>query len=224
MLVRSHDQGRSWSQPSVVPDFGWQGVECAGLTVLGSGAVLLNQWRFGWHTLAQAEAQLRPEQYARPEALMDAGTMAAELADWTPDQATIAERFPWARAGGETWVHRSVDGGRTFSGSTRIDTASFSGGYGMRGGLEIGDEIMLPLSDVPNYRSVFTVRSCDGGESWSKPSLVAAGEQHAFEEPAPLALRSGRVLALLRDNVSRIMHAVRSDDGGVSGVRRRRRA
>jgi hypothetical protein len=216
MLVRSQDQGRSWSQPSVVPDFGWQGVECAGLTVLGAGVVLLNQWRFGWHTLAYAEAHLRPQQYTRPEALMRAEVMAAELGDWTPDQATIAECFPWARAGGETWVHRSLDGGRTFAGATRIDTAPFSGGYGMRGGVEIGGDIILPLCDVPNYRSVFVVRSRDGGESWSKPAPVAAGEQHAFEEPAPLALRSGRVIMLLRDNVSRIMHVVRSDDGGMS--------
>src|SRR5215467_5790525 len=57
MLVRSRDEGRTWSQPSVVPDFGWQGVECAGLTVLSSGALLLNQWRFRWHTLAHAEAR-----------------------------------------------------------------------------------------------------------------------------------------------------------------------
>jgi hypothetical protein len=216
MLTRSRDQGRTWSEPCVVPDFGWQGVECAGLTVLASGTVLLNQWRFFWHTLSYAEANLRPDEYARPEALMGADAMAAELGDWTPDPATIAGRYPWARGGGETWVHRSLDGGRTFGGSTRVDTAPFSGGYGMRGGVEIGGEIVLPLSDVPHYRSVFTVRSRDAGESWSRPVLVAAGEAHEFEEPAPLVLRSGRVIMLLRDNVSRIMHVVRSDDGGVS--------
>lgn len=216
MLVRSDDEGRSWSQPSVVPDFGWQGVECAGLTVLRSGAVLLNQWRFKWHTLAHAEAHLRPDEYKRPEALMGADAMAAELGDWTPDQASIAQRFPWARAGGETWLHRSIDGGRTFTASTRIDTKPFSGGYGMRGGAEVDGEIILPLSDVPHYRSVFIVRSRDGGETWSVPSLVAAGKGHEFEEPAPLLLRSGRVVMLLRDNISRILHAVRSDDGGRS--------
>ena len=104
MLVRSQDEGRTWTQPSVVPDFGWQGVECAGLTAMRSGAVLLNQWRFGWYPLAYAERHLRPEEYARPEALMGADAMAAELGDWTPEQTTIAERFPWARGGGETWV------------------------------------------------------------------------------------------------------------------------
>jgi hypothetical protein len=216
ILVRSSDEGRSWSTPTVVPDFGWQGVECAGLTPLSSGVVLLNQWRFHWHTLAWAEAHLPPRDYTRPEALMGSSAMASELGEWTPDQATISEQFPWARGGGETWVHRSTDGGRTFPLSTRIDTHPFSGGYGMRGGIETGGEIVLPLCDVPNYRAVFTVRSRDGGESWTMPARVAEGEGHAFEEPAPLLLRSGRIIMLLRDNVTRILHMVRSDDGGLT--------
>ena len=147
---------------------------------------------------------------------MGADAMAAELGDWTPDQTTIAERFPWARAGGETWVHRSNDGGKTFAASTRINVTPFTGGYGMRGAVEIGGDIVLPLCDVPNYRQVFTLRSSDGGETWSAPSLVAGGEGHAFEEPAPLLLRSGRALMLLRDNDTRLMHEVHSDDGGLT--------
>ena len=214
MLVRSSDEGRSWSAPSVVPGFGWQGVECAGLTPLSSGAVLLNQWRFDWHTLAYAEAHLPRESYTRPEDLVGADAMSAELSDWTPELGTIAERYPWVRGGGETWAHRSFDGGRTFTASTRVDTAPFSGGYGMRGGVEVDGEIMLPLSDVPNYAAVFTVRSRDGGESWSAPELVAAGAGHSFEEPAPLLLRDGRIVMLMRDNETRIMHAVHSNDAG----------
>ena len=214
MLMRSCDEGRSWSPPSVVPDFGWQGVECAGLTVTPSGAILLNQWRFHWHTLAYAETHLKRADYVRPEKLMGADAMAAELVDWTPDAARIAALYPWARGNGETWVHRSHDGGATFIASHRIDTAPFSGGYGMRGGIAIDGDIVLPLSDVPNYRSVFVVRSRDEGESWSAPQMVASGEGHEFEEPAQLLLQSGRILMLLRDNVSRILHAVHSDDAG----------
>jgi hypothetical protein len=216
MLMRSADEGRSWSAPSIVPDFGWQGVECAGLTPLRLGVVLLNQWRFDWHTLAYAQAHLARGAYTRPEQLMGAEAMAAELQDWTPQKSTLAERYPWARGGGQTWVHRSVDGGSTFTASTRIDMTPFSGGYGMRGGIEVDGEIMLPLCDVPNYAAVFTVRSGDGGQSWSEPRLVAAGEGHAFEEPAPVLLRDGRIVMLLRDNVSRILHVVSSGDGGVS--------
>ncbi len=216
MLVRSADEGRTWSAPSVVPGFGWQGVECAGLTPLRSGTVLLNQWRFEWHTLAEAESSLSRDAYVRPEDLVGADAMSSELSDWTPEAGTIAERYPWVRGGGSTWVHRSIDGGRTFGASTKIDTAPFSGGYGMRGGIEIDGEIILPLSDVPNYESIFTVRSRDGGASWSAPALAAARDGHSFEEPAPLLLRDGRIVMLLRDNITRILHVVHSADAGRS--------
>src|SRR5438552_3174437 len=133
------------------------------------------------------------------------------------DPLTIAQCFPWARGKGQTWIHRSDDGGRTFAHSSRIDTRPFSGGYGIRGAIELPDgEIILPLCDVPHYRNVFVVRSRDGGESWSGPEPVAGAEGHEFEEPAPLLLISGRLIMLLRDNRSRILHLVRSEDEGHS--------
>jgi hypothetical protein len=221
MMMRSRDEGRSWSPPSIVPGFDWTGVECAGLTALRSGAILLNQWRFEWHTLAHATRHLPVERYVGPERLVGHAAMAAELADWMPDSSTLAERYPWARGGGETFVHRSEDGGATFTSSSRVDTAPFSGGYGMRGGVEIEDEIVLPLCDVPSYRQVFVVRSRDGGHSWSRTVPVASGDAHAFEEPAPLLLASGRLLLVLRDNETRILHIVHSDDGGASWSRPR---
>src|ERR1700682_2623200 len=42
-LIRSVDQGATWNSPRVVPGYEWQGVECAGLTVLQDGVLLLNQ-------------------------------------------------------------------------------------------------------------------------------------------------------------------------------------
>lgn len=216
LLMRSRDEGRTWDAPTPVPGYGWHGMECAGITSLRSGAVLVNQWKFEWFTLPHAEAHLARGTYRRPEDLMGSGAMAAELADWTPDAAALAQRYAWARGGGETWVHRTLDMGTTFTMSARIDTAPFSGGYGMRGGFEIEGEVVLPLCDVPNYRQVFTTRSNDEGETWSAPTLVAAGAEHAFEEPAPLVLSSGRVLMMLRDNISRVLHRVSSLDGGKS--------
>lgn len=217
MLMRSQDQGRSWTTPSIVPAFRWHGVECAGLTALQSGRVLLNQWRFDWYPLDHAKAHLRPEDYDPPERLMGPKAMAAELGDWIPDTSTIAERLPWARGGGGTWIHVSDDGGGSFPYLVPVSTAPYSGGYGMRGGVELPDgEIILPLSDVPHYRNVFIIRSRDGGERWSEPEHVAGAEGHEFEEPAPLLLKSGRLIILLRDNASRILHRLRSDDGGRS--------
>ena len=35
LLLRSADEGRTWSAPVVAPAYGWSGVECAGLTDSG---------------------------------------------------------------------------------------------------------------------------------------------------------------------------------------------
>lgn len=211
-LMISRDQGESWSAAQVAPGYRWLGVECAGLTALRSGRILLNQWRFNWYPL---EATTSKPGLVRPETLMNRVTMSCELDQWAPELTRVAEWFPWARGDGEAWVHLSDDGGRSFPRSARIATAPFSGGYGMRGAIELPDgDIVLPLSDVPNYRRVFVVRSHDGGESWSTPAAVADEHGHEFEEPAPLLLPSGRILMLLRDNATRILHEVHSDDGG----------
>ena len=219
LLMRSEDEGRSWSPAAVVPSYHWSGVECAGLTALRSGRVLLNQWRFDWYPLPVAQAMGPAAGLVGPERLMGGVAVSQELDAWAPSPDDRAERYPWARGGGETWLHLSDDDGRTFARSRRIDTVPFSGGYGMRGAVELPDgTILLPLSDVPNYRAVFVTRSVDGGESWSAPRVIAAGPGHEFEEPAPLLLASGRILMLLRDNGTRILHAVHSDDGGQSWI------
>jgi hypothetical protein len=216
-LMISQDQGESWSAPQVVPGYQWLGVECAGLTALKSGRILLNQWRFNWYPLNAAETV---PGLVRPEALMSRVAMSHELDQWAPELTRVAECFPWARGDGETWVHISDDCGRSFSHSVRVATAPFSGGYGKRGGVELLEgDILLPLSDVPNYRRIFIVRSRDGGESWTAPAVVAEEPGREFEEPAPLLMPSGRIIMLLRDNSTRILHQVHSDDGGVSWSR-----
>ena len=218
VLMRSVDEGRSWTAPAVVPDYGWSGVECAGLTALRGGRILLNQWQFEWLPLPLAERQGRRD-CTGPEQLMSALGVSAELDEFAghPARSVPAKAYPWARGGGRAVAHLSDDGGQSFGKSAAIDTAPFAGGYGMRGAVELADgDILLPLSDVPDYRTVFVVRSSDGGESWSRPRLVASGTGHEFEEPAPLLLPSGRILMLLRDNGTRIMHCVCSDDDGAT--------
>ncbi|MBV9222154.1 MAG: exo-alpha-sialidase [Methylobacteriaceae bacterium] len=125
--------------------------------------------------------------------------------------------MPWVRGGGEVLVHRSEDGGRTWTSSAHIESSPYAGGYGMRGAVVLPDGvILLPLSDVPYYERTFAVRLHDGGRSWSAPQPVAAEAGRAFEEPAPLLLGDGTILMLLRENVSRTLYQVRSKDGGKS--------
>jgi hypothetical protein len=215
LLMRSEDEGRTWSAPAAAPNYDWSGVECAGLTALRSGRVVLNQWRFEWLPLPLAKASGRAD-VVMPDRLFADLAVSPELDAFDADAACApAVMFPWARGGGVTAVHVSDDGGRTFAATRFIDVRPFSGGYGMRGGVELADgEILLPLSDVPHYRRIFTVRSKDAGESWGPPQLVAEGEGHKFEEPSTLVLPSGRLLILLRDNATRILHCIMSDDAG----------
>ncbi len=124
---------------------------------------------------------------------------------------------PWAFDGGGTYVHISDDGGRTFLRTVEIDTAPYSGGYGMRGAVQLEDgTLLLPLSDVPHYERVFVVRSHDGGLTWQAPVPAAEVPGRFFEEPAPLVLPGGRVLLALRDNSSHSIMTTYSDDGGQS--------
>jgi hypothetical protein len=215
VILRSADEGETWSAPVVVPAYGVTGTECAGLTVLPDGAVLLNQWQFHWFSHEDREAAKREPGYCPPSELKAGLLGSTEIgSDLIADMP--AERLmPWARGGGTTLVHRSEDGGRTFPQTAVVETAPFSGGYGMRGGLVLPDgEILLPLSDIPRYERVFVVRSRDGGRTWGRPDLVAALRGCEFEEPAPLLLPGGNILLLLRDNGSRTLFSVRSADGG----------
>ena len=130
--------------------------------------------------------------------------------------AADPERFvPWARGPGRTFVHISDDAGETFGRSVEIATAPFSGGYGMRGAVELpGGEVLLPLCDVPDYRRIFVVRSPDAGESWGPPVAAAEADGLMFEEPAPSLLASGQLLLGLRENSNRTIFTVHSDDAG----------
>jgi hypothetical protein len=216
ILLRSSDEGATWSAPTVLPAYGATGAECAGLTVLRDGTVLANQWRFRWYQPGEEAARSDPD-LCDAEALK-AGLVASTEIGAEAIAAIPSERLmPWARGGGSTFVHRSLDGGRTFPGTVEVATQPYSGGYGMRGGLELPDgDIVLPLSDIPHYARIFLVRSRDGGRSWGGPEPVAAVAGLEFEEPAPLLLPDGAILMLLRENASRTLYAVRSSDGGRS--------
>jgi hypothetical protein len=215
VLLRSQDEGETWTAPVVVPSYGTAGTECAGLTVLPDGAVLLNQWQFGWFSPEDRAAADREPGYC-PPAVLKAGLLASpEIGSGLIADIPAERLMPWARGGGVTRVHRSEDGGRTFPATAVVDTAPYSGGYGMRGGFVLPNgEILLPLSDIPRYERIFVVRSRDGGRSWGRPELVAAVPGCEFEEPAPLLLPDGDIMLALRENASRTLYLTRSADRG----------
>jgi hypothetical protein len=216
MIIRSPDRGETWSNPRVAPGYEWHGVECAGLTVLADGTLLLNQWRFRWYPLETArklsckESLFFPEEWVQEEL-----RASAELDSGSLLPAEPAELMPWARANDGAYVHRSSDGGKTWDETVRIHTYPYAGGYGMRGGVQLSNgDILLALSDVPYYRTVFVVRSTDGGRSWGAPMAVAQQPDRAFEEPCALVLQNDQVIMLLRENTTHYLHQCVSTDGG----------
>lgn len=216
-LVRSTDEGASWSTPVAAPGPGWSGVECGGLTALPGGGLLLVQHRFDWHDVSAAERLPEAERarLAWPSDLLRAHQASAEHEPVALPLEQAPSLLPWARGPGRAFVHRSADGGRSWCASVAPSTAPFEGGYGLRGGVVLDDGgVLLPLCDCPAYRRVFVLRSCDGGRSWSAPSPVADLPGRLFEEPAPLRLPDGRILLLLRENVSRSLWQVESADHG----------
>lgn len=215
MISISRDEGDTWSTPIASPNFDWQGVECAGITVLRNGRILLNQWRFDWVPVESAR-----EEHSRSD-LVFPSEWGAELHSnaelptnyMIPKDPEIL--FPWARGNKGCFIHLSDNGGKTWFKTIELITYPYSGGYGMRGAVQIqSGRIILPLSDVPNYEKVFTVFSDDDGFTWSQPQLIADVHNLKFEEPAIIALSDGDLLVLLRENSSRKMFQVRSSDNG----------
>ena len=215
VLVRSRDHGQSWNTPRVAPGYDWYGVECAGLTVLKKGTVLLNQWQFRWYTLEEARALTTAQALSYPQDWIDEMNASGELETGKVLPQAPNEIAPWARGNGGTYVHRSEDGGLTWPETVQIDTGAYSGGYGMRGAVELPNgDILLPLSDVPNYKTVFIARSTDGGCSWGGLIEAASLENCWFEEPSALLLPDGKILMMLRENQSHYLYQTVSTDGG----------
>ena len=217
VIVRSKDEGRRWGEPRGAPDDAARGMECAGLSALPDGSVLVNQWQFDW--IDPDEAGLRDDvATALPEALFEAWRHSPEFDGLhSSSQARAASRhFQLARVGGRSQVFR-VHGDGSFGPVRGIDTGPFAGGYGMRGAAVLDDgTVLLPLCDVPHYRNVFVVRSDDGGRTWSRPLLVAGASGKEFEEPAPVVLPNGELFMVMRENRTRVLHETRSADGGSS--------
>lgn len=213
--IRSHDQGQTWGAPRVAPGYDWHGVETAGLTPLRNGNILHNQWQFKWYPVETARLLASEKKLLFVEDwLAEIQRMGeAETGTFIPDN--IADLAPWARGNGGTYVHISTDMGHTWMKTVEIDTHPYTGGYGKCQGVEMPDgEILLPLSDVPQFEKIFLIRSSDGGYSWSKPTPVASLDGHYFEEPTTLLLPDGKILMMLRDNNTHYLYQTVSDDGG----------
>ncbi|MCB1493300.1 MAG: exo-alpha-sialidase, partial [Rhodobiaceae bacterium] len=191
MLLRSTDEGRTWQGPEPVPDADATGMECAGLTPLPDGRVILNQWQFDWIDPDGIDLSSAGPDVALPDwlARARAGSVDIGVLGTREDDADL---FRLARCNGGCRISVAADGGAPFVPATSPPTAPYSGGYGMRGAVIAGNgDILLPLSDVPHYARIFILRSSDDGTTWGAPEHVCAKVDCEFEEPAPIRLPDG---------------------------------
>ncbi len=214
ILRRSIDLGRSWSAPMAVPGPPWTGVETPGIGVLSDGTLLVNQFRFGWPAVDQARSEwaagrLRPYILDPSDARW---RVVKSAADWA------MHRLSYARVDLGSFVHRSNDGGSTWS-TSELDIAPYQGAFSPKGPVDLGNgEVVLALGSHEHdpLGASFLVRSLDGGRSWGRPERVARTPGLVFSEPCLVAVDDRRLLVFSREETTGYVHQSASDDRGFS--------
>jgi len=136
------------------------------------------------------------------------------------------------------FVRESTDG--RWSDARKVDTAPFSIAWTRGAVVELHDgSLLLPLAgqrsdsykDIREPIASFLMRSRDRGKSWNYLGSMAEdlNGSRDYDEPAVVALKDGRLLAMLRSHVSPRMdppggylYMALSEDGGVSWSKARK--
>ena len=215
ILMISENEGRTWLSKKRIINSNLKGFECAGLTPILDNGIIINQWRFNW---------LSPKEVKQKNVNKDIYDLMKFKKDLLPffsaseiDKINFKKIFPKIRVSGECLINILNDPFDDSYKTIKVPTHPYSGGYGMRGGIILENkEIFLPLSDVPNYKKIYSIRSNDNGYTWKQPQKVAEEESKEFEEPTVVILPNGNLFMLLRENNSKIIHSVVSEDQGSS--------
>ena len=215
LLCRSRDQGKTWEQPRVAPNYDWYGVETPGIAQVSNGDVLLNQWRFLWYPLELAKKLWSTGQ--RQCFVFDPDTQR-----WRPAQTeTDWERhsYPYARADGGAYVHISTDNGHTWELTVPVDIAPYQGAFSPKGATELSNgDVILALGSQEHdpLAASFVVRSTDKGRSWQKPVAAARVPGRIFSEPSVVATQNSKLLLMSREEVTGHIYQSESRDGGAT--------
>lgn len=211
VLTRSTDSGKTWSVPQVIPSWDWYGVECPGITQVADGAVVLNQWRFGWHSLQEASGLVEHG----VAVWLNTGHAWEEAHAETDWQRSL---YPWVRTNKGCYLHFSRDYGRTWTETVCIDTGPYIGGYTPRNVVELTDgTLLMCTADHPTNQAAYCVRSVDGGATWSSPIEIGM-LRSGCSEPAAVVTDEGRIVVMIRHDgdgdTSGFLHQSVSTDGG----------
>jgi hypothetical protein len=215
ILCRSHDQGKTWEKPRIVPNYDWHGVETPGIAQLSNGDVLVNQWRFLWYPL-----ELAKKRWAAGE--QQCFVYDPQMRRWQPARSAqdwAVHPYPYARVDGGAYVHISTDNGYTWELTASVDISPYQGAFSPKGAIELRNgDVLLALGshDHDPLAASFVVRSVDKGRSWQQPVEAARTEGLIFSEPSVAETASGKLLLMSREENTGYVYQSVSSDGGLS--------
>ena len=220
VLMTSEDEGRTWLSKKRLINGNLTGFECAGLIPFSENGVIINQWRFHWKFPKEIENKKNNKKIFDPNQHKKSLSSSIDLllnSGLDINKINFKKIFPKVRVGGECLINILHDSYDNSYKTIKVSTHPYAGGYGMRGGIILeNNEVFLPLSDVPNYKRIFAIRSTDNGNNWSLSKIIADEKNTEFEEPSVVLLPNGNIFMLLRENISTIIHSIISKDKGIS--------
>ena len=205
-MVRSRDNGESWSAPEVINNTSLDDRD-AGIIVLKSGTIVIS-----WFIVLQTVASVQEWRGTYPDATIDAWERHIR-------KVSDADRQRWMGV----WTRRSVDGGATWEPVVNSIVSAPHGPIQLRDGRLLYVGVQFPSRDDDDQR-LLCVESTDEGYSWSElgPIPITADRQVSdYHEPHCVERGDGRLVSLWRyQPVGRddewYLHQSESTDGGVT--------
>jgi sialidase-1 len=188
VLLRSDDQGRTWTAPTVVNDLPLDDRD-AGIVPLGGGKLLLT-----WFSTDTRLASV----YEHYRESGDEATVRRYAGGFARITDAVAAR--WVGS----WVRLSDDGGETWSPPIRAPVTAPHGPIRLRNGtlLYLGKTF---LTDSDGHRrgigAIRAASSADGGRTWEMLGAVRLCKgtvDEQYHEPHVAELPGGRLLGLVR--------------------------
>jgi hypothetical protein len=176
-LMRSADEGRTWSEPTIIVRSKVPGrniVSWSGLHLMPDGSLIFTYTKHYYPRRKDASAD-----EINPKKLWDLNSPARKY---------------------EAYIIRSSDNGRTWSEPVRILPDSNCWAFGRPITAKDGS-VLVPLIPVVTEPAQFCsayVRSTDSGKTWSDPVTIAGGPA-GYTEVTLGAAKNGDIVAILRD-------------------------
>ncbi|MEA3408250.1 MAG: sialidase family protein [Chloroflexota bacterium] len=221
-LVRSEDDGQTWSDPELINDTPLDDRD-AGICVCVDGTVVVS-----WFTSHyEEEVYMRwapPGEESRWRKRIRA-VSAGDIRRWAGD--TVAD----GRYALGYWIRRSTDGGHTWEDPLRVPCSAPHGPIALSDGRLLFVGIDGVQGRDEREGSILAAESCDQGRTWSVIGRVNMYPEYGGEDPAGYAylcephvveVAPRRLLAMARyeerprpqDGMRSVLWQFTSDDGG----------